>query len=444
MKIAVLGWNYKKTPIEIREQLILSPQQRTVLAKELKGELDLEEILILSTCNRTEFFFRWSHAGNTVQILGDRLMEHWGLNDLREYCYEICDLYVIQHLFRVSSSLDSMVLGETQILGQVKDAYHLFFDAGLLGGLFKTLFPKAFSTAKRVRTETQISNYAVSISFAAIELAKRIFSDLSTQTVLIIGAGEMAEIAAKHLIKNGVSRLLVTNRTFHNAVTMAEQYHGSAIRFEQLEDHLINASIIIGSTGANKFVITQGMVKKYLKQRRGRPLFFIDIAVPRDVDPTVNDLANVYCYDIDDLQNVVDRNREERERQAQVAEKIIEEELEKADHWLKTQSTIPTIRALRELYHNIATSEIDKVLPKLNGLSPEEKDTIVRMTYKILNRVLHNPTVNLKSLGSREDIHLYLDTLTELFDLSPTSLTVENKVIEEPPLQLFHGRSKPK
>ena len=291
MKFAVLGWNYKQTPIEIRELLSLSPEQCTRLATELKQELGLEELLILSTCNRTELYFVSEFSSHMSQRLCQHLKQYWQVPELPDLAYELFELEAVDHLFRVACSLESMVLGEPQILGQVKEAYQHFQDSQHLGRLSRYLFQKAFYTAKRVRTET--SNFAVSISFAAVELAKRIFGELTDQTIMVIGAGEMAELAAKHLIKNGVTRLLVTNRTFANAVQLAERCNGSAIRFESLPEYLPNADIIIGSTGASHYIIDQKIVKQCLKQRKGRPIFFIDIAVPRDIDPKVNSLSNV-------------------------------------------------------------------------------------------------------------------------------------------------------
>ena len=443
MKFAILGWSYKKTPIEIREHLALSQNQKSLLARDLSSKFSLDEVLILSTCNRTEFYFRVSQPSHIAQELLKYLIEFWGTPELKRLSYTFCDLEAVQHLFRVASSLDSMVIGEPQILGQVKDAYQQFLEEKFLGSLFNSLFPKAFSSAKRIRTETQIANFAVSISFAAVELAKRIFSDLHNKTIMVIGAGEMAELAVKHLIRNGVTRILITNRTFANAVVMAEKYQGSAVQFEQLGDYLPNADIVIASTGASQCIVTQEMVRKCLKKRKGNPMFFIDIAVPRDIEASVNDLSNVYCYDIDDLQNVVDKNLKDREHEAQTAEKIVEEDVIKTHSWFKTQSTIPTLRALRSQFHGIGEDEFEQMSRKLKDLSPEQEENVKHLIHRIIHKLLHTPSCNLKSLSNRDDVHLHLESLNELFGLTPTEVSLKN-ISKEPSLKLLHGRAQSK
>ena len=324
MEVGVLGWSYKKTSVELRDKIALSNVEQAELADRLKNSLPIEELTILSTCNRTEFYFSARKIKPISSELLGFLVKRWDLEELKDQAYQIQDVEMARHLFRVASSLDSMVLGEPQILGQLKEAFQRFQDLGWVGGRFNYLFPNAFHTAKRVRTETGISNYAVSISFAAVELAKRIFSDLSQQRVLIIGAGEMAELALQNLKSHGVADVVVTNRTYTNAENLADKFAGTAISFEQLENRLCEADIIISSTGARHFILTQSMVRKCLKKRRARAMFFIDIALPRDIEPEINDLPGAYCYDIDDLQNVVQKNQEERIRQAEQADRILE------------------------------------------------------------------------------------------------------------------------
>ncbi len=439
MKFAVLGWNYRTTPVELREQLTASELHVPEFAQALRRQANLQELLVLSTCNRVEFYFVSPHPEEAGQCISRMIQDQLQSAQLEGLSYASYDLAAVQHLFRVTSSLDSMVLGEPQIQGQVKDAYQQFVSLDHVGPLLKGLFPRAFSTAKRVRTETQIAHFAVSISFAAVELAKRIFSDLSEQTVMIVGAGEMAELAAKHFLKSGVSKLLVCNRTFANAAKLAEEHQGAAIRFEQLPAYLGSADIIIGSTGAHKYIVTQDMVKQTLRKRKGNPLFFIDIAVPRDIDPQLNDLPNVYCYDIDDLQNVVDNNRRERELQAELAADIIQEEVKNVDSWFKTLSAVPSIRSLRETFHGVGSIELEKTLRKLEELSPDQKDHIKRMVHSIINKLLHTPTSNLRKVSSRDDAHLYLETLTQLFELSPLEVSVEEN--QKPTLTLVRKSS---
>ena len=257
MKLAAIGWNFRKTPLEIREQLALSYEQQLTFIRKSLQDCQFQELVVLSTCNRVEYHFVAEQPRMACQRIKEQLAQQINLPGLPGLSYEAFDIEAVRHLFRVTASLDSMIVGEPQILGQVKEAYQQFLDYHFVGSFFKGLFPRAFSAAKRIRSETRIAHNAVSISFAAVELAKHIFSDLSQQTVLIVGAGEMAELAVKYFIKNGVSKLLVTNRTFAHAMKLAEENWGSAIRFEQLSDYLENADIVIGSTGAQDFIITE-------------------------------------------------------------------------------------------------------------------------------------------------------------------------------------------
>lgn len=437
MKFALLGWNFHQTPVELREQIALSAQAQSELALRLRAQFPIKELLILSTCNRTEFYFVGPNFQELSIEIKKTLIEYWGAPELETLAQELYDLDAVNHLFRVASSLDSMVLGEPQILGQLKDSYHRTVSGEHHGKLFKSIFPKAFSAAKRVRNETSISHFAVSISYAAVELAKHIFRDLSQQTVMIIGAGEMAELAAKHLIRNGISRLLVTNRTFSNAVALAEKYQASAIRFEQLQDYLVNADIIISSTGAKNYVISAHDVEQSLKKRKGCSMFFIDIAVPRDIDPKVNKLPGVFCYDIDDLENVVNQNRQERQQQAELAEQIITEETTKVHHWFRTLSSVPSIRSLRQNFHQTAEIELVKFLDKLGALSPKQQDLVKHMVHSIINKLLHTPSKNLKQMSQRDDITLYLEAISEIFELNPTPSSLEEKTHTRPQLKLL-------
>ena len=295
VEVGVLGWSFKKTSVELRDKIALSNVEQAELADRLKKSVPVEELTILSTCNRTEFYFSAREIKSISSELLKFLVNRWDLEELNAQAYQMQCIKTARHLFRVASSLDSMVLGEPQILGQLKEAFQRYQDLGWIGGRFNYLFPSAFHTAKRVRTETGISSYAVSISFAAVELAKRIFSDLSQQRVLIIGAGEMAELALQNLKNQGVVDVMVTNRTYTNAENLAEKFAGKVIPIDQLEKRMCEADIIISSTGARHFVLTQSMVRKCLKNRRGRAMFFIDIAVPRDIEPEINDLPGAYC-----------------------------------------------------------------------------------------------------------------------------------------------------
>ena len=439
MRFSVIGWNFRKTPVEVRDSLALTPEEQVDLGNHLKQRFNLDGVTILNTCNRTEIYL--VNADRQLDEILNFLEDYWTRNGeglkLRKTAYLLHDLEGVHHLFRVASSLDSMVMGEPQILGQLKDAFHRFSDAELIGKLLHRLFSRAFASAKRVRTETTIASNAVSISYAAVELAKQIFEDISQQTVMVIGAGEMAELAIRHLMKNGITKLLVTNRTFANAAKLAEQFQGLAVPFEQLERHLYEADIVISSTGARDFIITPGMVKDCLHKRRGDSMFFIDIAVPRDIDPKINDMPSAFCYDIDDLQTVVSRNQQERQKQSLIAEEIISVEVTEVELWFKSLSVVPTIRGLRKDFHATADLELDKISRKLSHLSEADSKEVEQMVHRLIHKLLHNPTSKLREVIQREDAHLYLESINELFDLHPVQVSVEEKKTKKPNLKLF-------
>ena len=420
MRFTVIGWNFKNTPIEVRERLALTRDQQIELANRLKDSFKLGGIVILSTCNRTEFFL--ANAEQQLNQIIEMLQKYWNIPDLRESIYILQNLDASRHLFRVASSLDSMVLGEPQILGQLKDTFHCFSEAELTGKLLHPLFTRAFYTAKRVRTETTVASNAVSVSYAAVELAKHIFEDLSKQSVIVIGAGEMAELAVQHLMRSGISQLFVTNRTFTSAAELAEKFQGLAVPFEHLNRHLHQADIVISSTGARNYIITQELVKKCLLNRKGNPMFFIDIAVPRDIDPEINKLHGTFCYDIDDLQTIVSQNQEERKKQSIKAEEIIEEELSKLEIWFRSLSAVPTIRSLRKAFHSTAEEELQKVFRRIKNLPESERKEIEQFVHRLVNKLLHDPSRNLKQLAQEEDSHLHMESIAKLFDLSPAPL----------------------
>lgn len=420
MRFTVIGWNFKNTPIEVRERLALKRDQQIELANRFKDNFKLGGIVILSTCNRTEFFL--ANAEQQLNQIIEMLQKYWNIPELRESIYILQNIDASKHLFRVASSLDSMVLGEPQILGQLKDTFHCFSEAELTGKLLHPLFTRAFSTAKRVRTETTVASNAVSVSYAAVELAKHIFEDFSKQSVIVIGAGEMAELAVQHLMRSGISQLFVTNRTFTRAAELAEKFQGLAVPFEHLNRHLHQADIVISSTGARNYIITQELVKKCLLNRKGNPMFFIDIAVPRDIDPEINKLHGTFCYDIDDLQTIVSQNQEERKKQTIKAEEIIEEELSKLEIWFKSLSAVPAIRSLRKSFHSTAEEELQKVFQRIKNLSESERKEIEQFVHRLVNKLLHDPSRNLKQLAQEEDSHLHMESIAKLFDLSPAPL----------------------
>jgi glutamyl-tRNA reductase len=310
-----------------------------------------------------------------------------------------------------------MVIGEPQILGQIKTAYGYAGEFKTAGLILNRLLHKAFSVAKRVRTETEIASNAVSVSFAAVELARKIFGTLEDKTVLLIGAGEMCELAARHFINNGVSRVHVTNRTFERAVKLAEEFGGKPILFENFADQLHQIDIVLTSTGAPNFILGHKTVEEVIRRRRYKPMFLIDIAVPRDIDPRVNNIENVYLYDVDDLQGVVQANLKERQKEAKKAEGIIEQEIEVFFRWLGSLEVVPTIVALRKRLEDIRRAELDKTLSSLKTLGDKEKKSIEALTTAIVNKILHPPMTLLKKSQSDPAGDNYVEAIRALFDL---------------------------
>jgi len=325
----------------------------------------------------------------------------------------------VRHLFRVAASLDSMVLGEPQILGQIKDAYRLAVNAKASGVILNRLFHRAFSVAKRVRRETGIGGRAVSISYAAVELAKKIFEDLGGKNVLLLGAGEMAELAVEHLLANRAASVMVINRTFERAVDLARRFSGKPLRWEEMVPALSGADIVISSTSAPGLVLEKAAVQKVLRPRKNRPLFFIDIAVPRDIDPAINKLPNCYVYDIDDLASVVQKNKDERKKEAVAAERIVDEGVIGFRRWLSDLDAVPTIKDLKDKLESIRVQEMKKTLPGMEGLSGADRDALERMTRAMMRKILHDPILYLKQEGGHREAKRreILNLAREMFNL---------------------------
>ncbi len=345
------------------------------------------------------------------------LSEFHGINrsslDSGLYIYDSVD--AARHIFRVASSLDSMVVGEPQILGQLKAAFELALNKKTTGILLNKLMKKAISVAKRVRTETRIAENAVSISFAAVELAKKIFTDLSTRVFMLLGAGEMAELAAKHLIGSGVNEVLVSNRTYNRACDLAQEFNGKPVRFEEFINEMFHADIVICSTGAPSYIVSKAQMQKVMKERKQRQVFIIDISVPRNIDPEVNDLENVYLYNVDDLQGVVDTNIFERKKEAEKAETIIDEEMETFLKWQSTLDSVPTIISIREKAEEIKKEELDKLFHKMPGLGEKETEAIKYMATALMNKLIHPPTAALKE--DSEDKDILVATIRKLYGI---------------------------
>lgn len=419
-EIILIGANHKTAPVELRERLSCSGEEILSALGFLKKDQGIKEGLVFSTCNRTEILYI-PETGDQVDNIVSFISRHKNIpiSEFEQSLYIYKGDKAVEHLFKVASSLDSMVVGEPQILGQVKEAYRLAVANKASGVLLNRLMHKTFSVAKRVRKETGIGDNAVSISYAAIELANKIFSDLSEKSVMLLGAGEMAELAVEHLISNNVKQIYVANRTFKNAVELAKKFNGQAVKFEERHDTLRDVDIIISSTGATEYVMTRDDVRKTMKKRHHNTLFFIDIAVPRDIDPKINDISNAYVYDIDDLKNIVESNIEQRGRETVKAQRFIEEAVVKFRSWLDSLAIVPTIKALNDKMTGIVDMECKKTLAALKHLSKEDIDSIKRMTRSIASRTIHDPILFLRNTGNHRDDSLYLSVTHQLFNIKP-------------------------
>ena len=419
VNLILVGVNHKTTPVEIREKLAFTKGKIEESVDRLFNFPDIIEHTILSTCNRVEIYARANCQDSAIKAIKQFICDFHEVSpvELEDHFYSYRNEEAVEHLFRVSSSLDSMILGEAQILGQVKDAYSLAKDLRSTGLVLNQLFEKAFSIAKKVREETGIAERSVSISSAAVELAQKIFDDLENRTVMLVGTGEMAELAAKHLISYGVKTVYVTSRTYDRAANLARTLNGSALDFEAFKNELHRADIVITSTSASNFIIKKEMVEKAIHERKNKPIFFIDIAVPRDIEPDINDLENIYLYDIDDLHVVVSANMKEREKEADNAMNLISQEVTKFNNWVGTLDAVPTIVEIRKKAENIRMQEIEKTLKKISYLSEDDKKLLHQMSSSIVSKILHKPTIKLKQKTQSEDGHVYLKAIRHLFHL---------------------------
>ena len=418
-RIVLIGLNHKTAPIDIREKFAAVCADGMVQLQQLAQFQVLKEVFQVSTCNRMEVLFTTPTLDQGMGVVVGFLGEIYGQTGaaLKPYLYTYIDQEAVKHLFRVTCSLDSMVVGEPQILGQIKQAYRQAVEARTSGVILNRLLHKAFSVAKQVRTETRIGRSAVSISYAAVELAKKIFNELTGKVVLLIGAGEMAELAAEHLLNNSVDRIIVANRTLERAMALAKRFRGTSVPLDEVAEELSRADIIISSTGSPDPILTADEVKRRMRSRRNRPLFFIDIAVPRDIEPAVNRIENVYLYNIDDLQGIVDLNRADRLREAGRAEHIITAEALKFESWLRTLEVVPTIVALREKAEQIRQGELKKTFGPLDPLPDDLARSLQVVTQSIVSKVLHDPILFLKRTSSKARKDLYLDTARKMFNL---------------------------
>ncbi len=419
LDIVLLGLNHKTAPIDLRECLAFSKDETADAIEVLQKKPSINETILFSTCNRIEVLMATNQKAVAVEDAKNYISEFKNIpvSQFEEALYIYDGDEAVRHIFRVASSLDSMVVGEPQILGQIKEAYRTATLKKSSGVILNRLLHRTFFVAKRVRSETKIGDNAVSISYAAIELGRKIFGTLEGKKVLLIGAGEMAEIAVEHLIRNRVGDIFVANRTFEHGAGLAKKFNGKAIRFEEITDCLQIVDIIISSTGSPNFVIIRDHVKGIMRRRRNRPIFFIDIAVPRDIDPKINRLTNSYVYDIDDLKGVIDENIEDRKREAIKGERIVDEAVIRFRQWYENLDVVPTIVALRNKMNTIAEAEIKKTLQSLNHLSDDNRQALYRMANAFVNKILHDPILLLKSDGCHGDKSVYLDIIQKLFKL---------------------------
>ncbi len=416
--IFLIGANHKTAPVELREKLSFTQEETLGALEYLKNAPQIKEGLVFSTCNRMEILYI-PEAGDQVEQMIEFISDHKkiGIPEFRSALYIHEGDEAIRHIFQVSSSLDSMMVGEPQILGQIKKAYKTAVAEGASGVLLNRLMHKSFSVAKRVRKETGIGDNAVSISYAAIELANKIFGDLSSKSVMLLGAGEMAELAVEHLISHNVDNIVVANRTFKNALALAQKFNGQAVQFEERESVLKDVDIIISSTGAAEYVLTQDQVKQAMKKRQHRTLFFIDIAVPRDIDPKINKVSNAYVYDIDDLTGIVETNIHQRGQETIKAERFVEEAVLTFRKWVDSLSIVPTIKGINDKMTAIVELEFNKTMSSLGHLSQGDMEAVRRMTQAIATRTIHDPIQFLRNTGDHRDDSLYLNVTRQLFDL---------------------------
>lgn len=418
--IIVVGLSHKTAPVELRERLAVPESRLGEALCRLCSYPAIREGLLLSTCNRVEVYavVEEVEAGyaSVQEFLAD---SHMSLSseELTPHLYWYTGDRAISHLFRVAASLDSMIVGEPQILGQLKDAFEVALAHKTSDVILNKIVKKGISVAKRVRTETRISDTAVSVSYAAVELAKKIFSNLSEKTVLLVGAGEMAKLAARHLMNQGVHRVMISTRNPHNAVDLANRFNGVSIPFEDFRREMGEADIVLCSTGASHYLIHAEDVQRAIRQRMNRPIFLIDISVPRNIDPSVKDIDNAFLFDIDDLELHIENNREERRREAAKAERMIEDEVVVALQWLKSLEVTPTIVALRQRAEDIKRGELEKTLGRLANLSPQERSLVEGLASAIVNKLLHGPLVALKQEAHASSSAMFIEAARRFFNL---------------------------
>ncbi len=422
MNFFVIGVNHKTAPVEVREQFAISESRLPEATRMLASYPGIEEGMIVSTCNRVEMLAR-SVNGNADMRGFLKQLYNIDPQQYEPFLYEYRETEAIRHIFRVASSLDSMVVGEPQILGQVKEAYATARAVGAVNSQLDALLTRAFAVAKRVRTDTSIASSSVSIASVAVELAKKIFGSLQGKSVYIVGAGKMCELAARHFVAHGAAKIYVANRTYERGVAFAKKFNGEAIPIEHLYDTVDKADIVLSSTGAPVTIFRKEHGEKFLSRRKNRPMFFLDIAVPRDVDPRMNDLDGMFVYNIDDLQQVVQSHLSDRTHEAHHAEEIVNAEVEKFEERLRTLDVVPTIVSLQEHLETVRQAEIDRVRGRLGQLTPEQELAMEAMTRGIINKIMHTPITTLKTAAKEPESTTVIELVRRIFNLREKTKT---------------------
>ncbi len=414
MKLLLAGVSHKTAPVEVRERLAVPVAAIPRALETLLAWPGMAEGMILSTCNRVEICVTSQDDVDPFPALTDVMT---GASGLGPELYHYEGREAIHHLFRVASSLESMVLGEPQILGQMKAAYAISKGAGALNGLLESVLTRAFGVAKRVRSETGIGEMAVSVSYAAVELARKIFGSLNGRKVMIVGSGKMSQLAARHLRRSGASHIFVTNRTGERAAEMAALFQGTAVEYSRFAAMLPEVDILIASSGAPHYILSKDDVQRAISVRKNRPMFLIDIAVPRNIDPEVDKVDNVFLYDIDDLQGVVNANLAKRMKEAERAEEIVAQEVERMMSRLQVQEVAPTIVSLQEQLEQIRIAEIARMTRKFGPLNAEQREAIDALTHSIVNKIAHGPISELRKQAGKPEGVQVIDAIKRVFHL---------------------------
>ena len=418
MTLLSVGINYQTAPVSIRERLAIPAEILTSSLQDLWQINEVTEAAILSTCNRTEFYCAVENSNLQLLINWISKNRQLSITEFTPYLYSFSGNQLIRHMFRVACGLDSMILGEPQILGQMKAAYQTAHDAGTLYKHLDKLFQHTFSAAKKVRTDTAIGSSPVSVAFAAVRLAQQIFDDLNEQTALLIGAGETIELTARHLHQQGIARLIIANRTFDKAHTLAAQFDGYAIALSELPRHLAEADIVVSSTASQLPILGKGRVESAIKKRKHKPIFMVDLAVPRDIEAEVEQLRDVYLYTIDDLQNTVNESLNNRRQAAEQAEEIIDTQVENFLAWLRSQGALATIKDYRQQAEQLRNEALNKALTTLEAGTPPDA-VLARLAHTLTNKLIHTPSTQIRQAGINER-HDLVAAAREIFKLNDT------------------------